>query len=375
LSLGRDNIPSRQDIKTELLNEFHDYDDAVTCVACWYYLLTQTSDYSQVTRHFEWFPSIDVGDRRKTPDFTALLQSGGIVAEIKAGIPQDESALTEKLEQLASYDRLGHLPRNAKGTLEQVSYIDLVVLLHRRNAHDARRVLSALSEPGREFRLSKPPIFMTYAFETDRGQTKMAIDRLDIPGNGSFTPIRHESCAQDLYRHFCEEGRRLAWAPKQFYQAKTQFMRVMNDPPKRLYSAYVLWEELLGEAVAKGVWEAVSPRQKVIELVVHPHEISQRLTDKILANHIFTIDCVRDALEFLRKAELASRLPEPQGAYRVRLQSLLPRKSARITPSETKDVAEQLAERYATHVFRPTSPTADASVSDTAQLPLRLVDS
>ena len=340
-------ITAVQKTTHQQLKLFYDYDDGLTCVACWYYMFRDLSVYQPFTRHFEWFPQIKQEDLLKTPDFTVLLTKGGIIGEVKANMPQDDTAFDKELEQIASYDSISCLP-DVRNEFCQVADIDKILLVRDTCAAEVtQRIIDKFHSDEHWFQMRKPPIVMEYFYSQDYGDTRFVIRRVQHEGNGVFSRMQTNPPEKDLYWHLCEKKRPIRLPPSAWVTTKTKYM-VMNDTPPPIFCAVLLWGYLMQWSVRDRGYSPSTTRNRSYELKVSITEIASQIRSDVFFNQTLQVTWIRMGLDYLKTCGLAENEKANRDIYTIRLQPLIGGRVANKDDiGELRDVAKELAERYA----------------------------
>jgi len=355
------------------LKQFHDYDQAVTCVAGWHYLLKEMPQYQPFTRHFEWFPRVECNGQEKTPDFTALLIRGGILGEIKASLPRDDSAFDSELRQIAAYTEVTKLPTH-DGSWSEPTHIDVVLLVQDACADEvAQRVIDRCSDPSHWFKPQKRPIVMAYFFTQEYGNTRFVMRRVQLQGNGEFGRMQTNPEGEDLYYYLCEKKGSIRLRPEAWADTKAKYM-IMNDAPPPIFCGTFLWQYIIRYAMsAKGYRPDLMRSSVYFPVEISAAEISNRIRNDVLYNNALSIRLIRNGLQFLCEADLADVAVPDSDTVTVRLQPGIGAKSGvRGAAGEPVDVARELAIRHAKAAFAKKGRARRSAPGTTANLVLPL---
>lgn len=242
-------------------------------------------------RHFERFPRIPDGlGGTLTPDFTVVFNDGtGLAGEI-ARLAIHEGSAEKLCSQIEKYDQLRHLP--VVGGLAEVEYTDVLLIVPQSVGVAAvkRIVIERFAEASHPFKPSVAPCVVQFAFDEDR----YIFQRLLEPRNGT---LRDRERADGLGRWFEENGDFKA-GPARFSDIKAA-RAFINDRVDRLYLATHLWSKTFPTAAGD------APRP--VRLEFRAAELAAELRDRF--GGVLAAD-VEGALELLRTARLADRLPD-----------------------------------------------------------------
>ena len=100
-----------------LVDEFKVYDRHVDVVSSFHWLYTQVTELADTVAQFERYPSIKVGDKSLTPDFTVAFTDGSGMAGEVANLSLRDESVEGLCRQLQGYAELTEMPGppNQKG--------------------------------------------------------------------------------------------------------------------------------------------------------------------------------------------------------------------------------------------------------------------
>ncbi len=149
------------------LDMFRLYDRNVDLVSVFELLFTESDTaIPTTTAHFERFPSIPVGDKTLTPDFTVLFSDNTALVGELARFARHDNSVDKLYSQLHGYSELDRVPQGAT-TMAQVGHVDLLLLVSLEQGKDAtRRILhDRMLDEGSEFGLQTPLTICQHALD------------------------------------------------------------------------------------------------------------------------------------------------------------------------------------------------------------------
>lgn len=293
------------DSREELLKEFSVYDKAVDVVSCWESSLNYIYAEEFDRFYFDRFPSLDVGEKTLTPDFTVFFdESYGLVGEIKRTFPDDRKAILSELEQIANYDDDLGL-KHAGGGRAVPETCDIVIIIEGSSAPQIGTRVQRIIAEGDEFDFTANPVLIRYHFNQDALMSRYEFQRVT---QLEFEFRDDNLDAEDSLSYVLgEEGeyQTLSVYPKHFSSFKVR-KPICNDAPPGPYLATFLWHKIFPEFLNEDqyeIWQATNG-QKKISVEVSVEDLTQRVNDYMHNGTVKQV-WIRRALDFLCGADLA----------------------------------------------------------------------
>ncbi|WP_342373436.1 hypothetical protein PCC79_07470 [Propioniciclava soli] len=245
-----------------LVDEFKVYDRHVDVVSSFHWLYTQVTELADTVAQFERYPSIKVGDKSLTPDFTVAFTDGSGMAGEVANLSLRDESVEGLCRQLQGYAELTEMPGppNQKGHQAPlpVSPVDVLFLTPVAVAADAAdRVLTQrVDDPEHWFSPPRRPVLVHYSQEPDK-----YVFLVWPAGNGTLHRGQREHVFGDRHTFRC--------LPDQFGPNKVQY-GFMNDQVPGLYMATRLWTQVLPNSFWQD--EATVPLAELVAAVKDQHE-------------------------------------------------------------------------------------------------------
>lgn len=322
----------------DLLREYETYDQHVDVVSILHWVFTESVELPSTVRHFERFPSIRVGGKTLTPDFTVLFHDGTAILGEVASLALHQNSVDKLLSQLANYAAVTQVPASAT-TTAKISDPDVLLFVpNSRGLTAMRRVHECIDDSDHDYQPTRPPVIAQYA----KGDSEYTLQRLPDPRNGILTPgDREQHLGLFLDGDFTAKA-------EHFASNKVAY-RFINDSPATLYLAtHLVLQTLPTEYFLSGEQVDVKPAA-LAEL------IRSQYGGGIKSDH------VKQALDLLQHAGYA--LDNRDGTWAISLKPLRSR-----TESDVHRVIVEKAVKRAKSVIvpreRPTEPPQQGTLFD-----------
>jgi len=298
-----------RECREEQDRKYNTYDQAVDIVSCWEAFLNHS--YNQVFEdyYFDRFPSLDADGDEVTPDFAVTVNDEyGLIGEIKRTFPEEETPFRRTLEQLERYDEPDELQCSPSETLRP-NTCDILLLISGTSAPKIGMRIQRLIDDG-DLDLNRNLVVVRYQYNTRDQLSRYEFQRV-IPVEDEFRDgaLRDEHA---LSHHMGEEAdyQTLPLYPKYFKREKVK-KPICNDKPPEQYLATILWHKIFPQYLTSSdyeQWQSGSA-QKTIEIKATPTEITDELNNYMHDGEA-RVNWVRDALHFLKDANLAEQLSD-----------------------------------------------------------------
>lgn len=313
-----------------LVRDYQDYNRRCDVVSCFEVYFTEARQMIDTVEHFERFPRFNgVDGEPVTPDFTVRFRGGTMLVGEISKLARNDESLESLLHQVGRYDALSEGPSGSRASgghdLAPVKAVDVVLLVPAAEANAARDRIDEAKRGGHYgYAPTVGPCVLGYSYDDDTGRFIFTYD--DRAGNPR--PRSHER-DPSLETWLLRNSDTLTCPSERFSQI-TAVQRFMNDRPPSVYTATLLWLDVL-PAIAY-------PEMPPVDVAVAPAQMAAWLR----TNYGWgDANAVRGALDFLARAGLAR---QRQDGWVVALKPIA---------NSKEEVRRELADRY---LARPRGP-------------------
>jgi hypothetical protein len=290
---NRANEPPERDYQ----QEYYDDDLRNAVVSSFEFFFQHSAGLSPGVRHFERFPHLRLPSGVEvTPDFAVVFHDGSMLCGEIARLSKHEKSIESIRKQVANYYSLlegpvAALPGGGHRT-GPVGPVDVVIL----TPHDTQnamcvRLAESLANEARSSNPVRRPSVIGYSY--DNAKSKLVYNMMRLAGT---PPIPSGDRSPSLTSYFEGDGQYDSISlPAAYYTDIVAAKRFMNDQPRPLYLATVLWQDVFPHFRTSG-----TNGTEILELS------AQRISAEMQRRYgTGTSKMVRMGMDFLVQARLA----------------------------------------------------------------------
>jgi hypothetical protein len=257
---------------------------------------------------FDRFPRLsspEEGETEKTPDFGVLISpSYGLIGEIKAGFPIEQTSFLGHLAKLKKYDRPLDFKAGPKGERLLPTTHDILLLIPLRDAHEiVTRVEEILR--GGLMKFERSLVIFEWYYDHDRNEfvfRKVAGQSSDFRDSTLGEEVR-------LSNYFSRRAASLKVTPNKIQAIKATW-QFCNDAPPTIFTLVFLWTKVFYHLLTRAQREEWRRRnaQKQMPLDVTVPQLAAEIEGRYPLRWGHWSGWCRDSLDVLALSGLARKI-------------------------------------------------------------------
>jgi len=230
----------------QLLRQYHDYDNAVDCVALLCHVLHNLRVLADRIEQFIWYPvTLNGKGHESTPDFAVILTTGeAIIGEVKSGLGREDDAFDRNAKQLLTYFGCQRVRCKESRREYDVTSAQVLLIVPDAFAEEAvDKLWEAMNDREHGFCPPRMPAVFGYSGTVLYGEEHWVLRRPAQPENGGLPLAEMDS-------HTRTGTRRIKLPPGKFSRLKTKHRFINDSDTPMLYAVVILLSTVLVERVA-----------------------------------------------------------------------------------------------------------------------------
>jgi len=300
---------SARECREDLEKKYNTYDQTVDIVSCWEAFLNYS--YSQVFEdyYFDRFPTLSTNSDDVTPDFTVSVNDEyGFIGEIKRTFPDDQVAFENTIDQITRYDEPDQIKCGPDSFITPDT-CDVLLLISGTSAPRIGMRIQRMLDNG-SVNMDRNLVVVRYQYNVRDQWSRYEFQRVVTVEDEFRDGALRDEHALSYHMGDDADYETLPIYPKHFKTEKVK-KPICNDKPPEQYLATILWHKIFPRYLTQSdfeEWQSGSA-QKTIEIQDTPSNFTDELNDYMHDGQARE-RWVRDALQFLKNANLAEHLSD-----------------------------------------------------------------